>query len=63
MKRNSRYQEPSRELLAGVKRQGIGIELASEFPSEIEVGSDGSPPLTGQDIGMAYPYPGQKSGH
>lgn len=52
MKGNSRYQELSRELLAGVKQQEIGIELAPEFPSEIRVGSDESPSLAGQDIGM-----------
>jgi len=35
VKGNSRYPEPFRELLAGVKQQGNGIELALELPSEI----------------------------
>jgi hypothetical protein len=60
MKGNSKYQEPSREPLAGVKRQEIGIELAPEFPSEIKVGSDESPSLPGQDIGITKPVSGAK---
>jgi hypothetical protein len=50
---NSKYREPFRELLVGVKQRGRCIELALEFPSENAVGQDESPSLQGQDIGMA----------
>jgi len=56
MKGSSRYPEPSRELLAGAKQQVKGIELAPELPSEMRVGQDEGPSLSGQDIGMIHPY-------
>jgi hypothetical protein len=56
MKGSSRYPEPFRELLAGAKQQGNGIELAPELPSEIRVGQDESPSLSGQDIGRTHLY-------
>lgn len=49
----SKYRDPSRELLGGVKQQVKCIELALEFPSESRVGPDEGPSLQGQDIGIA----------
>jgi len=60
MKGSSRYPEPSRELLVGAKQQENGIELAPELPSEITVGQDEGPSLSGQDIGRIAPVSGCK---
>jgi hypothetical protein len=60
MKGNSKYQEPFRELLAGVKQQENGIELAPEFPSEISSRIGRKPTVIGAGYRYGIPVSGAK---
>lgn len=58
----SKYLEPSRELLVGVKQWGRGIELALEFPSEIKSRIGRKPIVIGVGYRYMNLYLDQKSG-